>query len=41
MSEKIILKIRKARKVVAELTRLVLEIGTLLAVIKLVIESIL
>lgn len=32
-------KIKRARKVIAALTQLVLEIGTLLAVTKMVIES--
>lgn len=34
-------KIKELRKVIAALTQLALEIGTLLAVIKMVIESIL
>lgn len=38
--EKIIQGIRKAQRVVAELTRLALEIGTLLAVMKMIIESV-
>lgn len=35
----LIRKIKRARKVIAALTQLVLEIGTLLAVTKMVIES--
>lgn len=35
----LIRKIKRARKVIATLTQLVLEIGTLLAVTKMVIES--
>lgn len=34
-----IVKIKKLRKVVIELTKLMLEIGTLIAVIKLIINS--
>ena len=40
MDERIIQGIKKARRVVAELTRLVLELGTLIAVIKMVIQSV-
>lgn len=39
MSEKVIHKIKKAQRVVSELTRLALEIGTFLAVIKMIIQS--
>ena len=40
MDDKIIRIIKKAQRVIAELTRLALEIGTLLAVIKMIIASI-
>lgn len=40
MDEKIIRGIKKARRVMAELTRLALEIGTFLTVIKMIIDSI-
>ncbi len=39
MDKKIIQTIKKAQRVTAELTRLALEIGTFLAVIKMIIES--
>lgn len=32
-------KIKRARKVIAALTQLVLEIGTLLSVVKMIVES--
>lgn len=38
--EKLIMKIRQAKQVVEELISLALSIGTLLAIIKMVIESI-
>lgn len=34
-------KIKRARKVIAALTQLVLEIGTLLSVIKMIVETLL
>ena len=35
----LIKKIKRARKVIAALTQLVLEIGTLLSVVKMIVES--
>ena len=35
----LIKKIKRARKVIAALTQLVLEIGTLLSVLKMIVES--
>ena len=39
MVDDLIKKIKRARKVIAALTQLVLEIGTLLSVVKMIVES--